>query len=345
MTDITIYSSNYCPFCIRAKQLLGRKGLAYNEINVDGQPGVRADMARRAGRTSVPQIWINDIHVVAAMNDNTGHSGKLDTMLADDCRTGELDSARNMADEQQNNATPMALTNRGAIRAQRLCEGPVLRSRAPEVFKPVEPHVNLDLNTRHTQLQDGIYEVLRLTTVTNGDEDVTIAEVQQAGIFAIGGLDEASMRHTLGAFCPNICFPMRAGPSTAWYCAAASCPDAGAVNFDALFAQSEQRRLAEQNRPTPDAVCCRTSCRQHFHPCQLRPSSSNVSGRPATHGTAHDPPRFTPALPDRLYCLRAAAGDSLLHGVRDGVAALPVMYRAAFRLCAAGSSEPGCRTA
>lgn len=84
MTDITIYSSNYCPFCIRAKQLLGRKGVAYNEINVDGQPDVRAEMARRAGRTSVPQIWINDIHVggcdeLIALE----RAGKLDTMLAD----------------------------------------------------------------------------------------------------------------------------------------------------------------------------------------------------------------------------------------------------------------------
>ena len=84
MTDITLYSSNYCPFCIRAKQLLDRKGLAYNEIKVDGKPEVRAEMTRRAGRTSVPQIWINDIHVggcdeLIALE----RSGKLDTMLAD----------------------------------------------------------------------------------------------------------------------------------------------------------------------------------------------------------------------------------------------------------------------
>lgn len=83
MTDITIYSSNYCPFCIRAKQLLDRKKLAYNEIKVDGKPDVRAEMTRRAGRTSVPQIWINDIHVggcdeLIALE----RSGKLDTMLA-----------------------------------------------------------------------------------------------------------------------------------------------------------------------------------------------------------------------------------------------------------------------
>lgn len=83
MTDITVYSSNYCPFCIRAKQLLDSKGVNYNEIRVDGKPDVRAEMARLAGRTSVPQIWINGTHVggcdeLVALE----RSGKLDTMLA-----------------------------------------------------------------------------------------------------------------------------------------------------------------------------------------------------------------------------------------------------------------------
>lgn len=83
MTDITIYSSNYCPFCIRAKQLLDSKGVSYNEIRVDGKPDVRAEMARLAGRTSVPQIWINDTHV-GGCDELTAleRAGKLDTMLA-----------------------------------------------------------------------------------------------------------------------------------------------------------------------------------------------------------------------------------------------------------------------
>lgn len=83
MTDITIYSSNYCPFCIRAKQLLDSKGVSYNEILVDGKPEVRAEMARLAGRTSVPQIWINDTHI-GGCDELTAleRAGKLDTMLA-----------------------------------------------------------------------------------------------------------------------------------------------------------------------------------------------------------------------------------------------------------------------
>ena len=83
MTDITIYSSNYCPFCIRAKQLLDSKGVSYNEIRVDGKPEVRAEMARLAGRTSVPQIWINDTHIGGCDElPALERAGKLDTMLA-----------------------------------------------------------------------------------------------------------------------------------------------------------------------------------------------------------------------------------------------------------------------
>lgn len=84
MAEVIIYSSNYCPFCIRAKQLLDNKRVAYQEIRVDGQPGVRAEMTRLAGgSTSVPQIWINGAHVggcdqLVALE----RSGKLDTMLA-----------------------------------------------------------------------------------------------------------------------------------------------------------------------------------------------------------------------------------------------------------------------
>lgn len=84
MTDVTIYSSNYCPFCIRAKQLLDAKGVKYNEIRVDGQPKVRAEMTRLAGgATSVPQIWIDETHVGGCDElQALERSGKLDRMLA-----------------------------------------------------------------------------------------------------------------------------------------------------------------------------------------------------------------------------------------------------------------------
>ena len=64
MAKVVIYSSNYCPFCIRAKQLLDKKRADYKEISVDGRPAIRSEMTRLAGgRTSVPQIWIGDTYI------------------------------------------------------------------------------------------------------------------------------------------------------------------------------------------------------------------------------------------------------------------------------------------
>ncbi|MGH8353763.1 MAG: glutaredoxin 3 [Pseudomonas sp.] len=63
MPQILIYTTAWCPYCIRAKQLLGKKGVAFEEIAVDRQPELRAEMSRKAGRTSVPQIWIGGSHV------------------------------------------------------------------------------------------------------------------------------------------------------------------------------------------------------------------------------------------------------------------------------------------
>lgn len=64
MARIEIYSSMFCPFCSRAKRLLDSKGAGYEEIDVTMSPTRRREMMERAqGRTSVPQIFIDDVHV------------------------------------------------------------------------------------------------------------------------------------------------------------------------------------------------------------------------------------------------------------------------------------------
>ena len=82
MQQVLIYSSDFCPFCRRAKQLLEQKGVLYEEINVDKVRGSRKEMAEKAGRTSVPQIWIGETHVggcdaLYALQQ----AGKLDALL------------------------------------------------------------------------------------------------------------------------------------------------------------------------------------------------------------------------------------------------------------------------
>jgi glutaredoxin 3 len=63
LQPVLIYTSAWCPYCIRAKQLLAGKGVPFEEISVDGNAPLRAEMTRKAGRTSVPQIWIGTTHV------------------------------------------------------------------------------------------------------------------------------------------------------------------------------------------------------------------------------------------------------------------------------------------
>lgn len=61
--ETTIYTTRFCPFCIRAKMLLDAKKITYTEIPVDNDRERRAEMTRKAGSRTVPQIWINDYHV------------------------------------------------------------------------------------------------------------------------------------------------------------------------------------------------------------------------------------------------------------------------------------------
>lgn len=82
MSNVIVYSSDYCPYCSRAKQLLASKGVAFEEIKVDGKPQLRAEMSQKAGRTSVPQIWIGEKHV-GGCDDLFAleRGGKLDALL------------------------------------------------------------------------------------------------------------------------------------------------------------------------------------------------------------------------------------------------------------------------
>ena len=60
---ITIYSTAICPYCVSAKNFLKSKGLSWTEIRIDTDPVEREKMMARAKRTSVPQIFVGDVHV------------------------------------------------------------------------------------------------------------------------------------------------------------------------------------------------------------------------------------------------------------------------------------------
>jgi glutaredoxin 3 len=60
---VTVYISDWCPYCQRAKQLLMQKNVAFTEINVDDDAKFREEMISRSDRRTVPQIFIGDTHV------------------------------------------------------------------------------------------------------------------------------------------------------------------------------------------------------------------------------------------------------------------------------------------
>jgi glutaredoxin 3 len=83
MANVEIYTWSTCPFCIRAKGLLNKKGVDYTEYGIDGDEAARNKMADRAGgRRSLPQIFINDQHI-GGCDDIHGleSAGKLDALL------------------------------------------------------------------------------------------------------------------------------------------------------------------------------------------------------------------------------------------------------------------------
>jgi glutaredoxin 3 len=84
MVPVVIYTRAFCSYCSWAKELLRRKGVAFEEIDVTGQPQRRAEMIGRAhGQTTTPQIFIGSTHVggcdeLYALE----HAGRLDALLA-----------------------------------------------------------------------------------------------------------------------------------------------------------------------------------------------------------------------------------------------------------------------
>jgi glutaredoxin 3 len=76
---VLMYATRFCPFCVMARRLLKAKGVAFEEIAVDGCTELRAQMREKSGRHTVPQIWIG-----------TRHIGGYDE-IADLERRGELD--------------------------------------------------------------------------------------------------------------------------------------------------------------------------------------------------------------------------------------------------------------
>lgn len=84
MAKVEIYTTPFCPYCERAKALLGRKGIAFEEKDAPHGSQARKDaIARSGGRSTVPQIFIND-QAIGGSDDLAAldRAGRLDPLLA-----------------------------------------------------------------------------------------------------------------------------------------------------------------------------------------------------------------------------------------------------------------------
>ena len=121
---------------------------------------------------------------------------------------------------------------------------------APAIFsEPGQPDLQLNLNQRVQRLNEALFEVVLGVTLTckAGDKTAYVAEVQQAGVFGIAGLDPQMVDGLLGTQCPNILFPyirqmlsdlIQAGGFPPFFLQP--------INFDGLYAETLRQRAAQQ---------------------------------------------------------------------------------------------------
>ena len=83
MSQVVLYGTKYCPYCIMARRLLRAKGLEFEDISVDSNPELRLELRERSGKHTVPQIWIGEDHVGGYTElRNLDSEGGLDALAA-----------------------------------------------------------------------------------------------------------------------------------------------------------------------------------------------------------------------------------------------------------------------
>ena len=79
---VTLYTKSHCPYCARAKALLQQRGVSIEDIEITDDPVLTAEMEQRSGRRTVPQIFIDDVHVGGASDlFALEAAGRLDPLL------------------------------------------------------------------------------------------------------------------------------------------------------------------------------------------------------------------------------------------------------------------------
>lgn len=83
-SDVVMYTTRFCPYCVQARLLFQQKGVEYQDIAVDADSTLRREMMQKSGRHTVPQIWIGESHIGGCDElFQLERSGQLDEMLID----------------------------------------------------------------------------------------------------------------------------------------------------------------------------------------------------------------------------------------------------------------------
>jgi glutaredoxin 3 len=81
-SKVTVYTKQQCPFCVRAKRLLDKKGVAYDEVSVEGNDDLRTWLVEKSGQMTVPQIFVGERSLGGFSDiDALDREGKLDPIL------------------------------------------------------------------------------------------------------------------------------------------------------------------------------------------------------------------------------------------------------------------------
>ncbi len=131
----------------------------------------------------------------------------------------------------------------------------------PEAFtKAYKPNIQQDLNIQANQVEEGLFEVVLLLTITARIEDraVFLVEVKQAGLFAIAGIEGPAITQLINTACPQILFPY-AREAVDGILGRGSFPPLmlAPINFDAVFVQAitaAQQQAAQAQAEKPEVV-------------------------------------------------------------------------------------------
>jgi glutaredoxin 3 len=82
MPAVTVYTGNFCGYCLQVTSLLERRGIAYAEVNVEDEPGLREKLLARSGRRTLPQVFVGERYIGGADEIRTlDASGELNQLM------------------------------------------------------------------------------------------------------------------------------------------------------------------------------------------------------------------------------------------------------------------------